>query len=50
MIRGPPTPSVEKVKFNQNQPMNEEIDVFEERGEGLLIINFFITLAQFVSV
>ena len=30
--------------------MNEEIDVFEKRGEGPLIINFFITLAQLESV
>ena len=40
-----PPPSLKKVKFNQNQPMNEEIDVFEGRGGGggrPLIINFYL--------
>ena len=28
------SPSLKKVKFNQNQLMNEEINVFEGRGRG----------------
>ena len=34
MIKGPPSPfSLKKVNFHQNQPINEEIDVFlRERG------------------
>ena len=35
MIKGPPPPPFpQKVKFNQNRPINEEIDVFEGRGKG----------------
>ena len=47
MVGGlPPPPSLKKVKFHQNRPINEVIDVFEggggEEGRRPFIINFYL--------
>ena len=49
----PSPPSLKNVKFNQNRPINEEIDVFEGRGEGeggfLSLISISVIIGEYMK-
>ena len=51
MMKGPPPPpSHKKVKFHQNRPINEEIDVFEGREERGAPYHKFLSQLLLVNI